>query len=97
MHRHDWLAFIEHELEAVLRTRPLAAIFTWLLFAFVATLAVCLWWVSPHIGIFLMYWPMAALCGLGIGVVGIVPILLLRRLLGRRAARSSWTDQDLED
>jgi len=97
MHKDDLLAFIEHELEAVLRTRPLAAIFTWLLFAFVATLAVCLWWVSPHIGIFLMYWPMAAICGVGIGVVGIVPILLLRRQLGRRAARSSWTDQDLED
>jgi len=97
MHRNDWLDFFEHELEAVLRTRPMAAIFAWLLFAFVATLAVCVWWVSPHIGIFLMYWPMAALCGLGIGVLGIVPILLLRRLLGRRAARQSWTERDVED
>lgn len=96
MHRDDWLAFLEHELEAVLRTRPIAVIFTWLLLAFVATLAVCLWWVSPHIGIFLMYWPMAAICGLGIGLIGIVPILLLRRLLGRRAARPSWRDPDLE-
>ena len=97
MQRNDWLAFIEHELEAVLRTRPIAAVFIWLLFAFVATMAVCLWWVSPHIGIFLMYWPMAAICGLGIGVVGIVPILLLRRYLGRRATKPSWTDRDLED
>jgi hypothetical protein len=96
MRLNDWLAFIEHELEAVLRTRPIAMIFTWLLFALIATVAACVWWVSPHIGIFLMYWPMAAICGLGIGLIGIVPILLLRRQLGRRAARLSWADQDLE-
>ena len=37
----------------------------------------------------------ALMVWLGIGLIGIVPILLLRRQLGRRAARP-WSDRDLE-
>lgn len=84
MSLNDWLAFIEHELHVVLRTRLISVIVAWLLLAFILSLAAYLVWVSPHLGIFLMYWPMAAICGLAIGVLGIVPILLLRRTLNRR-------------
>ncbi len=49
----------------------------WVFMAITFTIAAYILWIWPHLGIFLIYWPLVLVSGLAVGIVGIVPVILL--------------------